>query len=357
MRRRGFTLIELLVVIAIIGILAAMLFPVFARARESARKTQCLANVKNIAIAINMYEADWDRGFPVEVNAGTQAYFNTGPGGRTASLDGEPWSTSNPCNRPTQANPYLRPAVLLDDYAKSRAIYTCPSAKITNGAGFIVPMGAGGYWVNSYSDPANTWWYTDHDIGPCYVAWPTGWGGDITDSFAQHALAATGMSSSQSRGPGAGVFAAGIGFNPGLAGLNLSAVQDAAKYVACGDAGAQMECWEAQRFAFPDYCAPNDCGGTSCPDTCATADWDNCDWSQNCGFDPDSETPSVHQQFLTSSVERKSRTRHMGGSNLGFLDGHAKWYLADALCSGCEPFKDPIFEGLCSCWPGNGVMP
>jgi len=51
-RRRGFTLIELLVVIAIIGILAAMLFPVFARARESARKVQCLANVKNLALAM-----------------------------------------------------------------------------------------------------------------------------------------------------------------------------------------------------------------------------------------------------------------------------------------------------------------
>jgi prepilin-type N-terminal cleavage/methylation domain-containing protein len=73
MRRRGFTLIELLVVIAIIGILAAMLFPVFARARESARKTQCLANVKNIAIALNMYLADWDKGFPRETNAGVQA--------------------------------------------------------------------------------------------------------------------------------------------------------------------------------------------------------------------------------------------------------------------------------------------
>src|SRR3974377_118939 len=59
-RAKGFTLIGLLVVIAIIGILAAMLFPVFARARESARKTQCLANVKNIAMAVPMYLGDYD---------------------------------------------------------------------------------------------------------------------------------------------------------------------------------------------------------------------------------------------------------------------------------------------------------
>ena len=54
-KRKGFTLIELLVVIAIIGILAAMVFPVFARARESARKAVCLSNVKNIALAFQMY--------------------------------------------------------------------------------------------------------------------------------------------------------------------------------------------------------------------------------------------------------------------------------------------------------------
>ncbi len=53
-RSQGFTLIELLVVIAIIAILAAMLFPVFARARESARKIQCLSNVKNIAMAVQI---------------------------------------------------------------------------------------------------------------------------------------------------------------------------------------------------------------------------------------------------------------------------------------------------------------
>ncbi len=56
----GFTLIELLVVIAIIAILAAILFPVFARAREKARQTSCLSNVKEINLAVQMYAQDYD---------------------------------------------------------------------------------------------------------------------------------------------------------------------------------------------------------------------------------------------------------------------------------------------------------
>jgi prepilin-type N-terminal cleavage/methylation domain-containing protein/prepilin-type processing-associated H-X9-DG protein len=58
--RRGFTLIELLVVIAIIAILAAILFPVFARAREMARKASCQSNFKQLTLALRMYTVDYD---------------------------------------------------------------------------------------------------------------------------------------------------------------------------------------------------------------------------------------------------------------------------------------------------------
>jgi prepilin-type N-terminal cleavage/methylation domain-containing protein/prepilin-type processing-associated H-X9-DG protein len=61
---KGFTLIELLVVIAIIAILAAILFPVFARARENARRTSCLSNMKQIGLGIMQYTQDYDENFP-----------------------------------------------------------------------------------------------------------------------------------------------------------------------------------------------------------------------------------------------------------------------------------------------------
>ncbi len=72
--RKGFTLIELLVVIAIIAILAAILFPVFARARENARRASCSSNLKQIGLGIMQYTQDYDELYPVRANgAGTWA--------------------------------------------------------------------------------------------------------------------------------------------------------------------------------------------------------------------------------------------------------------------------------------------
>jgi prepilin-type N-terminal cleavage/methylation domain-containing protein/prepilin-type processing-associated H-X9-DG protein len=66
-RRRGFTLIELLVVIAIIAILAAILFPVFSRAREKARQASCMSNLKQLATSTLMYVQDYDETFPMSI--------------------------------------------------------------------------------------------------------------------------------------------------------------------------------------------------------------------------------------------------------------------------------------------------
>ncbi len=70
MRQRAFTLIELLVVIAIIAILAAILFPVFAQAREKSRQAVCLSNTKQMGLALTMYAQDFDETLPMGGNGG-----------------------------------------------------------------------------------------------------------------------------------------------------------------------------------------------------------------------------------------------------------------------------------------------
>jgi prepilin-type N-terminal cleavage/methylation domain-containing protein len=128
-RRKGFTLIELLVVIAIIGILAAMVFPVFARPRESARKAVCLSNVKNIALAFQMYLADNNDTLPPdEARREAIMYFQTVPGGHS-SRSFDIGDLTDRCNRDVQANPYLVWPVILDEYTKNRDVWRCPTRR------------------------------------------------------------------------------------------------------------------------------------------------------------------------------------------------------------------------------------
>jgi prepilin-type N-terminal cleavage/methylation domain-containing protein/prepilin-type processing-associated H-X9-DG protein len=122
--RRGFTLIELLVVIAIIAILAAILFPVFAKAREKARQASCESNIKQLCLGMLMYVQDYDERFPFEVY----------------------------CNQPGFPNMcwdvymhYFNDNGFIMPYIKNTAIWNCPSQDAPNGY-----YGQNGCWQPAY---------------------------------------------------------------------------------------------------------------------------------------------------------------------------------------------------------------
>jgi prepilin-type N-terminal cleavage/methylation domain-containing protein/prepilin-type processing-associated H-X9-DG protein len=144
-RRTGFTLIELLVVIAIIAILAAILFPVFARAREKARQSSCLNNVKQLTLAAMMYLQDYDERF-------FHRYF---PAVSSAPVK-QHWIQSDGKG-------------LLGPYIKNTQVYKCPSQLATKVYGY------------GYSDALN------HTVGLAQIQRPAEilfcvddtWGGRI----------------------------------------------------------------------------------------------------------------------------------------------------------------------------------
>ena len=120
-QQSGFTLIELLVVIAIISILSTILFPVFARARENARRASCMSNSKQLALGMLMYAQDYDEKFPTVLS-----------GQSSSSL-------------------YLTWDNAIFPYVKSSQVYICPSAYGENTRSYTM-----NYWVAGWTNVLST---------------------------------------------------------------------------------------------------------------------------------------------------------------------------------------------------------
>jgi len=172
-RPRGFTLIELLVVIAIIALLAAILFPVFARARENARKSSCLNNLKQIGIGLAQYTQDYDELF-------IRSWYASDASSGNSTLPG---STPDRWKWMDAIYPYI----------KSEQVFNCPSHSTTERYRFRDTNKYGSYSINtayysggdSYKSPAGEWgtaiseveavsttvWVLDGDANRFEFAW------------------------------------------------------------------------------------------------------------------------------------------------------------------------------------------
>jgi prepilin-type N-terminal cleavage/methylation domain-containing protein len=254
-RRAGFTLIELLVVIAIIAILAAILFPVFARARSKAYENTCLSNMKQLALAANMYITDYDNTvFPTGYRLNGYVYY---------------WCT------------------LLVPYVKNNQIFMCPSD--TRPQQFEDPNGEGGSGNSYVPGTPGT------NIGGVVIPISYCMNGITTSNF--------GNCSGNNTGP----------YNS----PTLESFDDVSRTILFYDdnnntgAGNDVEAANYQSYQL-DFAPP----GTT--------------------------EPTVNNSYVGS--------RHFGGYNTSFIDGHAKYFQW-----GWE--QEPNYSSWVVHWYSNAACP
>lgn len=230
--KRAFTLIELLVVIAIIAILAAILFPVFAQAREKARQASCLSNGKQIGLALNMYVQDYDETMPTGIP-------------RTASINGGVATSNYWCRMPYDAQ--------LNPYIKNDQVFDCTShaSNLANPIPSSIPV-----WDGSYikAPKARAWEY----VGSIRTAQANG----LPDGN-------TGMSNSYDLvDPPTGHTLAAIDQPTGTIALTENWVQGNANYVGSPWGSTFIDCDYNQ---FPGRKVPAQSGSDKMLSTCGAA--------------------------------------------------------------------------------------
>jgi prepilin-type N-terminal cleavage/methylation domain-containing protein len=285
-KTRGFTLIELLVVIAIIAILAAILFPVFAQARESARKAVCLSNNKQLGLAVMMYVQDYDEGFPVNL-----------------------WGTApiNVADNDTRSGQYYSAIQWMWEvypYMKNRQILACPSD----------PNSKNGSWHGYDASMSN--------VGAANAC-NDGWGIPTPISYAASAYM---IGYAVPTDPNLLCFDA----DPGLASWGMgpkalaSVPAPASTYLIADYGREDLETWWINNLRAANYTAVYD---ASAPGGGASAD----------------NTEPWHTQLQNAAIYR-----HQLGQTIIFGDGHAKWRRGQAITSGVYGYDGTVSsEGLC----------
>jgi prepilin-type N-terminal cleavage/methylation domain-containing protein/prepilin-type processing-associated H-X9-DG protein len=283
MKRSGFTLIELLVVIAIIAILAAILFPVFAQAKEAAKKTSCLSNEKNLTLAVIMYSNDYDDYIP---------QGDAGPNPPNAMGEYIEWSAA--------CYPYIKNGTQSGgEYANAggAGIFQCPD--------FLVPGQFNQYGLNFSLAPDN-----DYGAGGSWhgSSWNGTTPGQIVSFTTIDAPADIMLLGEKgSNGPGEGSSSAGI-------------LGDEWSWSSKGLNG-NTNGYTTDDIALQGFLGPTGQG---------TLTGGNCD------------NTTAAEAYSWNSCIYFPRYRHNLASNFGFSDGHAKSYHAGQFNYGKNVFVQGV---------------
>lgn len=306
-RKRAFTLIELLVVIAIIAILAAILFPVFAQAKLSAKKSASLSNIKQITLANIMYENDYDDNFVLFSQNPFNLFCGETLSGTTSPVAN---GTFPYCTAAPYATTYNWP-LLLQPYIKSLGLYVDPatgdSQNVFSSSSTKCPQCSGDQsWDAQYG-------YNYLFLSPLVLGGLGGTGGGWLPNTG-FVVSGVGRSSTTAINPANTVMFTSAGGSPAVGGaLVPGADKSTPDFDSLTDPGTGCQLYYASnRLTYVD-------AGSSVPNWASQ-------WVTN--------TPAYPGVGpLTGS------TRALGpyvGANVGWVDGHAKSETAGALAAGTD---------------------